>query len=69
MNEYKPSDKTEVISRQTDTLRKQAMARVAAYCLFLEQHPEINPDLDEDLTDDQATDWEELSSRLLEREK
>lgn len=69
MNEHVPSDKTEAISRQTDTLRKQAMARIGVYHLFLEQHTEINPDLDVDLTDDQATDWEELSSRLLEREK
>ena len=65
MNESDPSTKTEEISRKTDKLRKQAMARVAVYRLFLEQHPEIDPDSDEDLTDDQARDWDELSSRLL----
>ena len=65
MNESDPSAKTEALSRQTDSLRKQGMARVAVYYLFLEQHPEINPDLDEDLTDEQTRSWEEFSSRLL----
>lgn len=68
MNEHVPSDKTEAISRQTDTLRKQAMARIGVYHLFLEQHPEINPDLDEDLTEDQIKAWEEFSDRLLPRD-
>lgn len=67
MNDHVPLDKTEAISRQTDTLRKQALARIGVYHLFLEQHPEINPDLDEDLTDDQIRAWEEFSSRLLEK--
>ena len=56
---------TEAISRQTDTLRKQAIRRIAIYHLFLEQHPEIDTDLDEDFTDDQAAAWEEFSGRLL----
>lgn len=68
MNEYDASKKTEEISRNTDANRKLAMAKVAVYHLFLEQHPEINPDLDEDLTDEQTKAWEELSSRLLARD-
>jgi len=68
MNEHESSDRTEAISRQTDTLRKQAMARVEVYRQFLEQHPEINPDLDEDLTEDQIKAWEEFSDRLLPRD-
>lgn len=66
MNESNPSAKTEATSRRTDTLRKQAMARIAVYQLFIEQHPEIDPDLDEDLTDDQLREWEEFSSRILQ---
>lgn len=68
MNEHVPSDRTEAISRQTDTLRKQAMVRIGVFHLFLEQHPEINPDLDEDLTEDQIKAWEEFSDRLLPRD-
>ena len=65
MNECQPSAKTEAISRQTDTLRKQAIRRIAVYHLFLEQHPEIDLGADDDFTDDQAAAWEEFSSRLL----
>lgn len=58
-------DKTPAASYRTDVLRKQAMVRIALFEEFCRRHPNMKFDEDQELDDQQAAEWDEMTRKAF----
>ncbi len=63
MNEKKPVDRAEVISRRTQLLRQAAIARIDLVRDFMNIYPDYDPNTD--MTAEQEAAWDSLSEEPL----